>query len=65
MVTTSERKRDFLIDIIARMAQVVFAVLIVGPFVNNYNVWYISIGFVVLIGLLFLGLFFSTGNKEG
>jgi|GEM_PF-3113642 hypothetical protein len=65
MVTTSERKRDFLIDIIARMAQIVFAVLIVGPFVNNYNVWYIIIGFVVLIGLLFLGLLFSTGNKEG
>jgi hypothetical protein len=64
MPTVSERKREFVIDIIARMAQIVFAVLIVGPFVNNLGAWYFVFGITAFFLLMIFGLALAAGSKE-
>ncbi|MDI6732240.1 MAG: hypothetical protein QME05_06750 [Candidatus Margulisbacteria bacterium] len=58
------KAKEFLIDSLARANQIIFAVLIVGPFVTGFNMWLFGTGLIIYVILLSMGLNISNSIKE-
>jgi hypothetical protein len=51
-----EKTKEYLVDSVARANQIIFAVLIVGPFVSGFNLWLFVIGVAFYLLLLGFGM---------
>lgn len=60
----NEKTKEFLVDSLARANQIIFTVLIVGPFVTGFNLWIFIAGLIFYAGLFGFGLRITRSMKE-
>jgi hypothetical protein len=60
----NEKPKEFLIDSLARANQIVFAALIVGPFVSGFSIWLFGPGLLLYAMLFILGMRISKTLRE-
>jgi hypothetical protein len=60
----NKRTKEFIIDNVSRAAQIVFAVLIISPFVSGFNPFTVTSGIIIYSLLMFFGIGLSKSIKE-
>jgi hypothetical protein len=58
------KTKEFLIDNLARANQIIFTILIVGPFVSGFNIALFIFGLVFYVVLLGFGITIARSIKE-
>jgi hypothetical protein len=60
----NEKTKELIVDSTARANQIVFTVLIVGPFVTGFNPWLFCAGIACYLFLLVIGIRITRTMKE-
>jgi ABC-type Na+ efflux pump permease subunit len=58
------KTKEFLIDTLARANQIIFTILVIGPFVSGFNIVLFVFGLVFYTVLLAFGITIARSIKE-